>query len=38
MNDPQALFINYGYLKYFSSINLPPTDKSLVIISFILYF
>ena len=38
VNGPQGLYVNPGFLKCISSINLSPANKNLFIISFILYF
>ena len=35
-NDPQALYLNLGYLKYISGKNLSPANNNLCIASFIL--
>ena len=36
MNGPQALYVNPGYLKCISDVNLSPANKSLLAIAFIL--
>ena len=38
MNVAQALYVNTGYFKCISGINLSPANKSLFTIAFILYF
>ena len=37
VNGPQALHVYPGCLKCISGINLPPANKNLLTISFILY-
>ena len=37
VNGPQALYVNPGYLKGISGINLSPASKNLLIKSFFFY-
>ena len=37
VNEPEALYLNPGYLKSTSGINLSPANKILLTISFPLY-